>query len=154
MRKFKSIILLSILISMAALFTACSSEPSVSSAEIIEVFYTLDDPNTTAYRDMHRETELKFGYNYTLFFAYLNPELNVEKATLYIDGRKSTDYILNSPEITQSESMGVFFRKCGLALPKDYNNESYTLNLTVELVDNKGRKSRPYSWNVVVQGQF
>lgn len=139
---------------MAALFTACSSESPVSSAEIIEVFYTLDDPKTTAYRDMHRETELKFGNKYNLFYAYLNPDLNVEKATFYIDGKKTTDYLLNGPNIEQNDIMGVFFRECGFTLPEDYNNESYTLNLTVELVDKKGRKSLPYSWKVVVQGQF
>lgn len=152
MRKFKSIILISILISMAALFTACSSEPHVSSAEIIEVFYTLDDPNKTNYKDMHRETKLKFGNNYYLFFAYLNPDLNVEKATFYIDGKKTTDYILNNLE--QRDIMGVFFRECGFTRPENYNNEPYTLNLTVELIDKKGRKSLPYSWEVVVQGQF
>lgn len=152
MRKFKSIILLSILISMAALFTACSSEPHVSSAEIIEVFYTLDDPKTTNYKDMRRETELKFGNDYYLFFAYLNPDLNVEKAMLYIDGKKTTDYILNNLE--QSEIMGAYFTKCGFDLPENYNNEPYTLNLTVELIDKNGRKSLPYSWEVVVQGQF
>lgn len=93
MRKFKSIILLSILISMAALFTACSSEPHVSTAEIIEIFYTLDDPNKTEYKNMHRETKLKFGNKYNLLFAYLNPDLNVEKATFYIDGKKNRLYI-------------------------------------------------------------
>ena len=152
MKKFKSIILLSILISMAALFTACSSEPHVSTAEIIEVFYTLDDPTATEYKDMCRETKLKFGNNYYLFFAYLNPDLNVEKATFYIDGKKTTDYILNN--IKQSEIMGVFFTKCGFELPKNYNNEPYILNLTVELIDKNGRKSLPYSWEVVVQGKF
>ncbi|MBS7265651.1 MAG: hypothetical protein KIG83_04135 [Treponema sp.] len=151
MRKFKSIILLSILISMAALFTACSSEPHVSTAEIIEIFYTLDDPNKTEYKNMHRETKLKFGNKYNLLFAYLNPDLNVEKATFYIDGKK-TDYILNNLE--QSEIMGAFFRECGFTRPDNYNNEPYTLNLTVELIDKKGRKSLPYSWEVVVQGQF
>ena len=78
--------------------------------------------------------------------------MNVEKATFYIDGKKTTDYILNNLE--QSEIMGAFFRECGLKLPDNYDDESYTLNLTVELIDKNGRKSLPYSWEVVVQGQF
>lgn len=50
--------------------------------------------------------------------------------------------------------MGAYFTKCGFDLPENYNNEPYTLNLTVELIDKNGRKSLPYSWEVVVQGQF
>ncbi|MCQ2590665.1 MAG: hypothetical protein MJ179_09610 [Treponema sp.] len=147
MRKFKSIILLSILISMAALFTACSSEP-LSTASIREVFYTTESPTESTFYTVSRVTELKFEKYYYLVIDFYEPEMNVVKAKLYLDDKFMGDYNIESVY----ENQFTTYENVYWTVPSNYNNEEYTLNLTFVLEDEKGRRSAPYKLNVTVQG--